>query len=172
MHRFLRLICVCLGLMPVWPSAAQTQPAAQAPVTAAACVSTVDALKAMLDDPAFPLQWDETTMDDGLPLRVAISEQHGVMSVAFVKTGKGLWADITGEVCQGGQALEIRFSAKQIRFGPAASWVLRYVLGDGGKFTLKRLSARQLEVATTGWSGLFAPARLAATAPSEGAGKP
>lgn len=131
------------------------------------CAVTVADLKVLLNDPAFPLQWDETTMDDGKPLRVSITEKNGAMSVAFVKTGKGLWADIMGRICQTQPDFEIRFDAGQIRFGPAASWVLRFVMGNGGRFTLKRIGAQQLQVATTGWSGLFAPVgSAAATSPA------
>jgi len=96
-------------------------------------------------------------MDDGKPLKVSITEKNGVLSVAFVKTSKGLWADISGVICKTDKDMEIRFTAEQIRFGPAASWVLRYVLSNGGKFTLTRIGAKQLRVATTGWSGMFAP---------------
>ena len=120
------------------------------------CVSTMVELKELLNDPAFALKWEETTMDDGKPLIVSISEKNGVLSVEFVKRTKGLWADISGVICKTEKNLEIRFTADQIRFGPAASWVLRYVLSQGGKFTLTRITAKQLRVATTGWSGDFA----------------
>ena len=113
-------------------------------------------LKELLSDPAFALKWEETTMDDGKPLIVSISEKGGALSVEFVKKTKGLWADISGVICQTDKDMEIRFTAEQIRFGPAASWVLRYALSGGGKFTLTRISAKQLRVATSGWSGDFA----------------
>jgi hypothetical protein len=121
------------------------------------CVSTILELKELLDDRSFSLKWEETTMDDAKPLVVSISEKNGTLSLEFLKTTKGLWADITGVICQTDKAMEIRFTAEQIRFGPAASWVLRYVLGNGGKFTLTRLGAKQLQVQTTGWSGIFVP---------------
>jgi len=116
-------------------------------------------MKDLLNDPAFPLKWEETSMDDGKPLVVSIDEINGALSVSFIKTSKGLWADISGEICKTGKDLEIRFTARQIHFGPAASWVLRYALGNGGKFTLTQLGDQQLQVATTGWSGLFSPVR-------------
>jgi len=127
---------------------------AQAPVR---CVTTLVELKALLGDPGFPLQWEETTMDDGKPLVVAITEKDGALSVAVVKTSRGLWADISGSICETEQAMEIRFSAEQIHFGPAASWILRYVLGSGGQFTLTRTGPQQMRVSTTGWSGMFVP---------------
>jgi hypothetical protein len=77
--------------------------------------------------------------------------------VEFIKTTKGLWADIFGVICKTNNDIEIRFTAEQIRFGPAASWVLRYALSNGGKFTLTKIGDKQLRVATTGWSGIFAP---------------
>ena len=144
-----RQIYFCLSLAFLLPLSAH----AQAPEK---CASTMVELKELLHDQAFSLKWEETTMDDGKPLVVSISEKGGVLSVEFVKQTKGLWADISGVICQTDKDLEIRFSAEQIRFGPAASQVLRYVLSPGGKFTLTRIGAKQLRVATNGWSGDFA----------------
>jgi hypothetical protein len=144
-----RQIYFCLSLVLLLPLSAH----AQAPEK---CASTMVELKELLRDQAFSLKWEETTMDDGKPLVVSISEKGGVLSVEFVKQTKGLWADISGVICQTDKNLEIRFTAEQIRFGPAASQVLRYVLGSGGKFTLTRIGAKQLRVATNGWSGDFA----------------
>ena len=121
------------------------------------CVSTIVEMKDLLDDQAFSLKWEETTMDDGKPLVVSIFEKEGVVSVEFTKTTKGLWAEIVGVICKTDKDIEIRFTAEQIHFGPAASWVLRYALSNGGKFILTRVGAKQLRVATTGWSGVFAP---------------
>lgn len=157
LHASLRQICLGLLVLLALAGASHAQ-------TPEKCVATITDLKVLLGDPAFPLQWSETTMDDGKPLKVSITEKNGVMSVAFVKSGKGLWADITGRICQADKDFEIRFNAGQIRFGPASSWVLRYVMGNGGSFTLKRISAQQLQVATTGWSGMFVPMGLAAAA--------
>jgi hypothetical protein len=114
-------------------------------------------LKGLLNDQAFSMKWEETTMDDGKPLLVSIVEKNEGLSVAFVKSTKGLWADISGVICKTDKDLEIRFTAGQIRFGPAASWVLRYALSEGGKFTLTKIDAKQMRVATTGWSGIFVP---------------
>lgn len=120
------------------------------------CISNVADLKELLKDQTFSLKWEETTMDDGKPLLVSIVEKNGGLSVEFVKTSKGLWADISGAVCQTDKDLEIRFTGEQIHFGPAASWILRYALGNGGVFTLTRIDDKQMRVATTGWSGVFA----------------
>ena len=122
------------------------------------CASRISDLKQLLADQTFALKWEETTMDDGKPLIVTIAEKNGSLSVEFVKTAKGLWAEISGEICQTDKDLEIKFTGEQIHFGSAASWVLRYMLNNGGKFTLTRLSATQMRVATTGWSGVFAAA--------------
>lgn len=121
------------------------------------CASTIVQLKDLLNDQAFSLKWEETTMDDGKPLTVSIFEKNGVLSVEFIKTTKGLWAVIFGVICKTDNDIEIRFTAEQIRFGPAASWVLRFALSNGGKFTLTKIGDKQLRVATTGWSGIFAP---------------
>ena len=41
------------------------------------CAATVPELRVLLGDPAFSLQWEEITMDDGKPLRVSIQEKDG-----------------------------------------------------------------------------------------------
>jgi hypothetical protein len=119
------------------------------------CAATLAELRVMLDDASFPLLWEETTMDDGKPLRVSILEKEGALVLEFVKTGHGLWAQSEGVFCKVGADVEVRFTAQQIRMGPAANWVLRMTLGHGGVFKLSRLAADQLRIATTGWSGTF-----------------
>lgn len=148
-HSFRHIVlCTCLTLLLPFSSHAQG---------AEKCASTIVQLKELFNDPAFPLKWEETTMDDGKPLVVSISERNAALSVEFIKATKGLWADISGVICQTDKDMEIRFTAEQIHFGPAASWVLRYALGNGGKFTLTQIGDKQLRVATTGWDGIFAP---------------
>jgi hypothetical protein len=62
----------------------------------------------MTGEPAFPLKWTETTMGDGKPLVVSISERQGVLALEFTKTREGLWAESTGVICPSGVDLEIR----------------------------------------------------------------
>ena len=150
MTRSLRWIFLCGCLTLLLPFSSHAQGSEK-------CVSTIVELKDLLNDQAFSLKWEETTMDDGKPMVVSIAEKNGALSVEFFKTKKGLWADISGVICKTDKAIEIRFTAEQIRFGPSASWVLRYVLSNGGKFTLTRIDDKQLRVATTGWSGIFVP---------------
>jgi hypothetical protein len=151
MTRFFRQLCL-VGCLVLWLASGGH---AQTPDK---CVSKLVDLKELLSDQAFSLKWEETTMDDGKPLVVAIADKNGALSVEFTKTSKGLWAEIDGELCKTDKDLEIRFSGEQIHFGPAASWVLRYALGKGGKFTLSQISPRLMRVSTTGWSGDFVPA--------------
>ena len=119
------------------------------------CAGTLAGLRALLDDAHFPLNWRETSMGDGKPLLVSIEERDAALALEFTKTGEGLWAQSTGSLCRTDKGLEIRFSAQQIKLGPAANWVLRLALGNGGKFTLTRPAPAQLRIATAGWSGLF-----------------
>jgi hypothetical protein len=119
------------------------------------CAETIGDLRALLADPSFPLKWYETTMDDDKPLVLSILERNGSLSLEFVKTGEGLWAESACAVCMKGEDLEARFGAEQVRLGPSAGWATRYTFANGGQFTLTRLDAEQLRIATTGWSGTF-----------------
>jgi hypothetical protein len=121
------------------------------------CAATISDLRAMVGDQTFPLTWDETTMGDGKPLVVSIFERNGSLFLEFNKTREGLWAQSGGVICSAGADLEIRFTADQIHLGPAANWVLRLALRNGGTFTLTRLGSEQLRIATTGWNGIFSP---------------
>ncbi len=88
------------------------------------CATTVSELRMILGDQAFPLTWEETTMDDGKPLVVSIFERNGSLFLEFIKTKEGLWAESAGVICKTSTGLETRFSGEQIRLGPAANWVL------------------------------------------------
>jgi hypothetical protein len=122
-----------------------------------ACAATINELRVVVGDQRFPLKWVETTMTDQKPLVVSILERNSTLSLEFVKTSEGLWAESTGVVCSQGADLQIRFTAGQIRVGPAANWFLRSALGQGGKFTLTKFDSGQLRIATSGWSGIFSP---------------
>jgi hypothetical protein len=121
------------------------------------CAVTISELRTILGDQTFPLKWEETTMKDGKPLLVTIFEKKGSLFLEFIKTREGLWAESAGLICKTSAGLEIQFTGEQIRLGPAANWVLRYALGNGGKFTLTKLGSEQLQIATSGWSGMFSP---------------
>lgn len=121
------------------------------------CAETVVELETMLGAQAFPLSWAETTMDDGKPLVMSIAESNGSLFLKFTKTGEGLWAESRGIICKTGPDIEARFSGDQIRLGPAANWLLRHALKNGGKFTLTKFGSDQLRVATSHWSGMFSP---------------
>lgn len=126
-------------------------------MAAPACVTSINELRNVLSDQRASLQWEEISMNDGKPLVVSIFESKGALVLEFVKTREGLWAEGTGAVCSRGADLEISFDKDQLRMGPASGWLLRSLLGQGGKFTLTRLSANQLRIATSGWSGTFVP---------------
>ena len=96
-------------------------------------------------------------MDDGKPLVVSILGKEGLLWLEFIKTSEGLWAQSAGVICRAGIDFEIHFGQDNIRLGPAANWVVRLALSNGGKFTLSRLAANQLRIAGGGWSGTFLP---------------
>ena len=122
------------------------------------CAQTLPALRDLIADPLFPLQWNETSMDDGKPLLFSILERDGALFLRFVKTGEGLWAEGVVSVCPKGGALEARLLASSVHVGPAANWLMRSILRRGGHFSLARAGKRQLHVATTGWSAVFVSA--------------
>jgi hypothetical protein len=119
------------------------------------CAATISDLRILLADQSFPLKWHETTMDDGKPLVLSILERNGSLFLEFVKTGEGLWAESASIVCLKGADLEARFAQGQVRLGPAANWAMQYTLANGGQFTLTKLGAEQLRIATAGWTGTF-----------------
>ena len=130
----------------------------------APCASTLAELKTLSADPEFPLRWEETSMRDAKPLVVSIREKEGRLFMEFIKTREGLWAESLAVVCKAGTHLEARFTRKEMKTGPAASWLLRLALNADGQFKLTRRSSNQMDISTAGWSGTFAATRdLAAT---------
>lgn len=124
------------------------------------CASSIRELRVIAGDPAFPLRWEEVSMDDGKPMIVSILERNGSLLLEFMKSGESLWAEGSGVICRSGADLEARLSKDQLRMGPAANWLARLALADGGAFTLRRRVANQLHIATRGWSGRFVPTSL------------
>jgi hypothetical protein len=138
------LAALCLALAPV-------------AALAAPCASSVAELRALFEDPAFPLSWEETSMRDGRPLLVTLDERQGGLFISFVKSGEGLWAEGVAVLCRAGDRMEARFSQDTLRVGPAAHWVLRRALEAGAAIRLRRVNAQELRIGTLGWTGSFAP---------------
>jgi hypothetical protein len=124
---------------------------------ASPCASTIADLRALVDDPAFPLAWEETSMRDARPLLATLDERGGRLFISFVKTSEGLWAEGVARICRSGGALEATFAHGELRVGPAAGWLLRRGLENGAGITLKRVAPQELRIGTLGWSGSFAP---------------
>lgn len=123
---------------------------------AAPCATDLASLRALLGDNAFPLEWHETTMDDGKPLVLSFVERGGRLGLEFAKSGQGLWAEGLVVLCVRGTDLEARFPAEGMRLGPAAHWAMRLSVGADSAFLLTRLGPHRMRVATSGWSGTFA----------------
>jgi len=119
------------------------------------CAKNIHEMNQLWGDPAFPLRWRETSMSDGKPLVLSIEEKKGKLHIQFVKEKEGLWAESTGYICQVGQTLEIEFTGDEIRLGPAANWVLKLAMNNGGKFSLKKMGSAEMSIKTSGWQGLF-----------------
>lgn len=121
------------------------------------CAANLSELRLLLADASFPLVWEESSMDDSKPLVVTVVEKEGALWLEFIKTREGLWVQSTGVICRVGLDFETHFNPEKIRFGPAANWVLRVALANGGKFTLNRLGTNKLRITGGGWSGTFLP---------------
>lgn len=121
------------------------------------CASSMGELRTLVGDPLFSSRWVEVSMDDGKPMVVSIIERNGKLLLKFIKTGEGMWAEISGVICKSGVDLEARMSKEQIVLGPAANWMLSLAIADGGVFTLRRHLANQLQIETRGWRGRFIP---------------
>jgi hypothetical protein len=124
------------------------------------CASTIKELRILAGDPVFSNRWAEISMDDGKPMVVSIIERNGKLLIEFIKTGEGLWAEISGVICKTGIDLEARMSKEQIVIGPAANWMLSLAIANGGVFTLRRHISNQLQIETQGWSGRFVPTAI------------
>lgn len=128
-------------------------------LSSAACARDVDGLRQLLGDAAFALQWLETGMSDGKPLRLVIAPRDGALHFHFEKSREGLWAEGRGEVCATPGGLAAVFEPGALQPGPAASWLLRRSLPAGGRFELSRPRVGELLVGTLGWRGRFVPAQ-------------
>lgn len=122
---------------------------------AAECDSDVAGLRRLAGDPAFPLHWTETGMDDGKPLQLVLRDFDGALHLRFDKAGEGLWAEGVGRVCAVAGGLEMRFEPGRLHAGEAAGWLLRQALQAGGRFTFMRDASGGMQVGATGWRGHF-----------------
>lgn len=124
---------------------------------ASECAANIAELRTIADDPSFPLRWQETSMTDGKPLTVTITEKDGSIFLEFVKRQEGLWAEGTALICRSSAGLEARMTKGLVHLGPAAHWILRHSIGRGGTFVLSRLATGELRIARPGWHGVFLP---------------
>ena len=119
------------------------------------CAASLADLGRLLGNTPPTRHWAEVSMDDGRPLLITLGESGGTLHLEFVKSGAGLWAEISGVICPTGKDLELRVGPEQIRFGPASHWSVRIMLANGGIFVLRPGGANQLLIETQGWSGRF-----------------
>lgn len=121
------------------------------------CAKNFSSFKLMTKDPEFPMNWIETTANDGKPLKVDISERNEVLHLEFNKTKEGLWASGTADICLVDGVLKASISKDQIKLGEAAPWVLRMSMKGGADFKLEKIKPGVLKISTFGWSGEFIP---------------
>jgi hypothetical protein len=122
------------------------------------CATNVAQLRAMLEDPSFPLHWEETGMSDARPLLLTLDDRGAGLFISFVKTGEGLLAEGPAQVCRRANRVEARFQQDGLQLGAAASFMLRTALRAGAAVHLQRTPAGRLRIGTVGWSGDFVPA--------------
>jgi hypothetical protein len=123
----------------------------------AGCATSVAQLRALLADPAFPLQWEETGMSDARPLLVTLEDRQAGLFISFVKTGEGLLAEGPAQVCPRADRLEARLRPEGLQLGAAASPMLKVALRSGVGVGLQRTAPGRLRIGTLGWSGDFVP---------------
>ena len=121
------------------------------------CAKNFSSFKLLIKDPEFPMNWIETTANDGKPLRVDISEKADMLHLEFNKTKEGLWAAGTADICQVDGVLKASISKEQINLGDAAPWILRMSMKGGADFKLEKTKPGVLKISTFGWSGEFVP---------------
>lgn len=130
------------------------------------CVKDLAGIRMLFNDTSMPIQWDETTANDGKPLLVDIGEKDGRLFLQFIKTKEGLWAEGTAKVCKGQDGITAEITKKDIKLGEAAPWILRMSMKGGATFKLLREKADKLHISTFGWGGDFVP-RTPVTASSQ-----
>ena len=121
------------------------------------CALSLGELAGLVRQPGFAARWQETSMQDGKPLVVTLSEREGELHLQFVKAGEGLWAEGAASVCMNNGVLEALLPRGRIQVGPAANWLLRQSLASGARFALGLQPGGQLRIATPGWHGTFVP---------------
>lgn len=123
----------------------------------ATCATSVAQLREVLQEPAFPLSWEETGMGDARPLLVTLDDRAGALFISFVKTGAGLLAEGPARVCRVDDRVEARFLREGLQLGGAASLVLTVALRGGAAVGLQRTGPGRLRIGTIGWRGDFIP---------------
>ena len=139
-------LAAALAALPALPAIALPGLASDGCITSLAGLGATDAV-------LWNFSWRETTMTDGKPLTLILSERDGLLHLDFHKAGEGLWATGNARICRRGSTLEVRLS--HALTGPAAPWLLRQTMGATPEFLLTRLGAAELQVTTRGWSGRF-----------------
>ncbi len=125
----------------------------------AECATDLNSLAAVFHTEEFSSRWVETGARDGQPLVVTITPERGGLFLQFVKTGAGLWASGTADICNDRGGVTATISGDQIKLGPAAPFLLRMGMGGGATFRLSLQGSSSLQISASGWSGRFAPSR-------------
>jgi hypothetical protein len=140
-----RSVLAALLLTALVPCNAGGQPAQQECATSLAALASLEGW--------LHRTWRETSMTDGKPLVVSLTEEQGHLHLSFHKTGEGPWARGQARLCRRDGAVEAQLSSVQL--GPAAPWLLRHSLGRSPLFVLTRQGSSTLHISAPGWSGSF-----------------
>lgn len=130
--------------------------AMMAVASAHACATSVAELRAVLQDPFFPLAWEETETRDPRPLLVTLDDRPGGLFISFW-TSEGLLAEGPARVCRVEDRVEARFLRDGLQLGPSASLLLKTALRAGAAVSLQRTGEERMRIGSFGWTGEFVP---------------
>lgn len=122
----------------------------------ATCATSVAELRAVLQDPFFPLVWEETETRDPRPLLVTLDDRPGGLFISF-RTSEGLLAEGPARICQVEDRVEARFLREGLQLGPSASLLLKTALRAGAAVRLQRTGEERMRIGSFGWTGEFVP---------------
>jgi len=128
-------------------------------IAAENCANDLAAAQKMLGERHAATTWIETTANDCKPLFIQLSTKNNTLDLVFYKNREGFWAQGPARICPEEEQpkLTAKISQQAISVGKAAPALVRWGLKGGADFTLTPKANGELDIATFGWQGTFAP---------------